>query len=469
MGYRPLKNVITTLNKTMPKTAPKTPTTKNRQSPSQIGSAIPKKAETNQISKTRKSQQKAAKSSSKISLYFSCDQATLNDSLDFVKGAVPNKPSHPILGNILIIADRKEQLVHLIADNLQFGMQVSFEATVKRSGKMTLPKDILGQMVKRFGRGKLTIKCLIEKPEREGQEPSLKAVLKSSQTEQFEIAGMDASDFPSLPETDNKLMTLPARIVMAQLSGSLFAASNDETKRVLNGSHFRFKGDEKRGLNQIETWTTDGHRLALFTGSSQTESPLSEPVNFTVPLKVLKELERHLNPTDQLTIYYSGEKNSSGIVVFEWATKRLVSRTFAEQYPDCSAFVEPLKEQYCRHLTVERLALLGALERLAVLTDKAMKVVRLELDSAKGKVNLSIENEIGFGKAILDAQCVGESLTLAFNVHYLVEVAKAISSSDIRINLVNDETPALIAAGGTQTPGTPSVEGEYILAPVQLR
>ncbi len=98
-----------------------------------------------------------------------------------------------------------------------------------------------------------------------------------------------------------------------------------------------------------------------------------------------------------------------------------------------------------------------------------MKVVRLELDSAKGKVNLSIENEIGFGKAILDAQCVGESLTLAFNVHYLVEVAKAISSSDIRINLVNDETPAPIAAGGTQTPGTPSVEGEYILAPVQLR
>ena len=65
------------------------------------------------------------------------------------------------------------QLVHLIADNLQFGMQVSFEATVKRSGKMTLPKDILGQMIKRFRRGKLTIKCLIEKPLDFGQKRSL--------------------------------------------------------------------------------------------------------------------------------------------------------------------------------------------------------------------------------------------------------------------------------------------------------
>jgi DNA polymerase III subunit beta len=403
-----------------------------------------------------------------LELQFNCDQATLNDYLDFVKAAVADKPTHPILGNILILADATTQQVDLISYNLEFGMQVSFEAKVEQSGQITLPKDILQQMVRRFPKGELTLEAWREASTNPEQEPSLKAILYSTDTERFEIRGMLATEFPELPTVKQKQMRLPANLLLTQINGSLFAASSDETKRILNSSHFRLDCDLERGLNSLTTWTTDGHRLVLIKSMSEGKTNLEQPVSFTVPSKVLKELERCLDPSEQVKIYYQGEEANSGIVAFVWGNQRLVSRTLDGQYPNCGTVIEPFKEQYSRQVIVERLALLRALERLAVLADKSMKVIRFQSDSANQRLHLEIEHkQVGKGQVTLDAQCSGDDLTLLFNVRYLLEVTKAVSSSDVRIKFADAVTPTLITAYGTPAQGLTPLEAEYILAPLQ--
>jgi len=51
--------------------------------------------------------------------------------------------SHLILFNILIKADVETQHLHLTAYNLEFGMQMNFDANINQPRKLTLPAAIL--------------------------------------------------------------------------------------------------------------------------------------------------------------------------------------------------------------------------------------------------------------------------------------------------------------------------------------
>jgi DNA polymerase-3 subunit beta len=52
-----------------------------------------------------------------------CTQENLATHLDLVSHAVPAKPTHPILGNVLLIANQETQKVQLSVFDLNLGIQ----------------------------------------------------------------------------------------------------------------------------------------------------------------------------------------------------------------------------------------------------------------------------------------------------------------------------------------------------------
>ncbi|MCU0533964.1 MAG: DNA polymerase III subunit beta [Hydrococcus sp. Prado102] len=402
-----------------------------------------------------------------------CDQSTLDDYLDFVSRGIPHNPTLPILNNVLFEADATEQLLHLTTYNLEFGMKASMKAKILSSGAMTLPMAVFQQMVRKFPHGEIGLSSNITASSQES-DPQLKATLSTptDPSKRFEFMGMVADEFPALPKIKAKLITLPANLLVTQLSGSLFAASSDETKKILNGSHFMFDCDSERELDSLKTWTTDGHRMAFMQGLIERKSKetITEPISFTIPIKVLRELERNLNPSEKVTIYFEPSPNSeteAGVAIFEWSNKRLVTHTLEGQYPDCEAAIKPLCDQYCRFFTVERIALQKTLERFIVLTDKSHKAMTVQLDSKTQKVCLRMEHDcIGSGTETLDIQMPGDDLKLLYDVRYLLEIVKAISTSEIRIHLATPITPTLIQPLGLSSSNGIPVEAEYILAPL---
>ena len=294
-------------------------------------------------------------------------------------------------------------------------MTVSIEANIASSGQISLPHKLFSKIVDKFLPGEISLTSTLDTPSTEQEVGSIRAVL-STPTEpenRFEFFTNSNEEFPSLPTVSKKLVTLSGSQLIAQLSVSLFAASNDETKQILNGSQLTFEYHSKDKRISLTTWTTDAYRLVRTQGfqeyKSRTKlSELSKPVSLVVPTKVLKELSRQLNPTDRVTVYFelsTGSLTQAGTVLFKWNKKSLVSRTIEGQYPECQGVIDSYKPQYNRTFICERLALLRALERFVVLSDKSAPSIAIRLDAHQQKATLSLERQsVGKGTEVVPIQ-----------------------------------------------------------------
>jgi DNA polymerase III subunit beta len=406
-----------------------------------------------------------------------CDRILLCDYLDFVSKGIPQNPTHPILGNVLFTADADKGTLQLTTNNLEFGMSVMMRAKTIVPGSMTLPLSAFGQIAKKFPNGELALICHKTSPKEtkedsEHNEPTFTIILSTpnDSSKQFEFAAHNADSFPHLDRPTTKLMTIPANILIAQLSSSLFAASSDETKKIINASHFIVSHDRERKLNILETWTTDGSKLVVTKSAIASKSQLTKPISFTLPSRALKELERNLDRSERVNIYFEQSATSdtnSGIAMFTWGNKKIVTRTIEGQFPDCASIINGNRDRYCRSFTIERMALLKTLERFTVLTDKSTKIVRLKLDSKQQTAYLCIErSDIGKGAEVHNIQMTGENIELLFNVRYLLEVVKAISADEMRFQLDTPHTPVLITPYGNSPNNSFALETEYLLAPL---
>lgn len=369
-------------------------------------------------------------------------------------------------------------------------MVVNLDANVTSSGEMSVPHSLFTKIVDKFPQGNLSLTSSRKKlfaevgnseqelNETEQEEAAICAVLSTpiDPDKHFEFFAHNSEDFPSLPKVKTKLVTLPGDQLIAQLSASLFAASSDETKKILNGSQLVFAYDPKKQFISLTTWTTDGHRLVRTQASKECKTKsklkhLNEPVSFVVPIKVLKELTRQLNPIDEITIYFepnSSSQTQAGTVMFTWDNKSLVSRTIEGQYPDCQGIIDVYKPQYNRTFVCNRWFLLKALERFLVLSDKSSQGLSIHLDSRKQKAILSLErHSVGKGTEAVPIQLKGDKLEFLYNVRYLYEIVKATTSLDICFNLTSTTLPTLITPHHTIERGDMAIEVEYILAPMQ--
>ncbi len=384
-----------------------------------------------------------------------CSQSDLNTHLSLTSRAVPSRPTHPILANVLLQADAANSQVSLTAFDLSLGIRTTFNAEVLQGGTITLPAKLLNDIVSRLPEGEITLddETLETEDQSVGEGLTLTLTPKSGR---YEVRAMGAEEFPELPVTENdKAIHLPASALIEGLGGSLFATSADETKQVLTGVHLTVKQDT------LEFAATDGHRLAVVetTNENLNDDEELDSVQVTLPNKALRELERmlaHSSKEDEPVAMYFDE----GQVVFEWQNQRLTSRTLEGQYP---AYRQLIPNGFERELTLDRKQLISALERIAVLADQKNNIAKLSIDSESQEITLSVETqEIGSGMESMSAQIKGDDIDIAFNIKYLMEGLKALPSAEIQMQLNNNLAPVIFSPVG-------GVKMTYLAMPVQLR
>ena len=384
-----------------------------------------------------------------------CSQSDLNTHLSLTSRAVPSRPTHPILANVLLQADVANSQVSLTAFDLSLGIRTTFNAEVLQGGTITLPAKLLNDIVSRLPEGEITLDDEILETEDQSVGEGLMLNLTPN-SGRYEVIAMGAEEFPELPVTENdKAIHLPASALIEGLGGSLFATSADETKQVLTGVHLTVKQDT------LEFAATDGHRLAVVetTNENLNDDEQLDSVQVTLPNKALRELERmlaHSSKEDEPVAMYFDE----GQVVFEWQNQRLTSRTLEGQYP---AYRQLIPNAFERELTLDRKHLISALERIAVLADQKNNIAKLSIDSESQEITLSVETqEIGSGMESMSAQIKGDDIDIAFNIKYLMEGLKALPSAEIQMQLNNNLAPVIFSPVG-------GVKMTYLAMPVQLR
>ncbi len=383
-----------------------------------------------------------------------CTQNSLSTSLSLVSRAVSTRPTHPVLANVLLVANVETQQVSLSAFDLSLGIQTSFAASIEESGRLTLPAKLLTDIVSRLPEGDITLESGSD------EDASFLTTLTCS-SGRYQVRGMSAEEFPELPTvTDGESLHLPSEAMLDGLRGALFAASADETKQVLTGVHLTLAAEE------LEFAATDGHRLSVVQTTNvddegnrakNSTSEDAEALDVTIPAKALQELAKMLERQTGSSVAVKLDRNQ---VIFEWVDQRLTSRLLEGQYPN---YRQLIPRQFTHQTTVDRRLFLSSLERIAVLADQKNNIVKLSVDTTNQAMSLSVDApDVGSGEETIPAQITGEDMAIAFNVKYLLDGLKALNTTEIQLQFNTPTSPAILTPLG-------GLKMTYLVMPVQVR
>ena len=380
-----------------------------------------------------------------------CNQNELNNAIQLVSKAVASRPTHPILANVLLTADQVTNKISLTGFDLNLGIQTSFDATVKKSGAITIPSKLLSEIVNKLPN---------ETPVVLEVDDSSDNILIKSDRGSFNIKGIPSDDYPNLPfvESGTSLNIDPGSFLKA-LKLTIFASSNDDSKQLLTGVNFTFK------KNYLESASTDGHRLAVvLVGnkdhieekeiSTQTEDDFS----VTIPTKSLREIEKLVtlkNTENSIKLFYD-----KGQVVFISSDQIITTRTLEGTYPNYSQLIP---DSFSKLLTFNTKKLIDSLERIAILADQQSSVVKINLNENDLAIISADAQDIGSANESLPVSYKGENFNIAFNVRYLLEGLKVISSENVILKCNLPTTPAVF------TPEDNLNTFTYLVMPVQVR
>lgn len=377
---------------------------------------------------------------------FTCAQDTLNTHLSLVARAVPSRPSHPVLANILFHVDADTQQVSLTGFDLSMGVKTTFGAQVDRSGTLTLPAKLLTDIISKLPDGDLTLESI----EQDGE-----VVTIASSSGRYTVRSMPSDEYPELPsiestEDNDNTIKLSAEVLQTGLAATLFSVSTDETKQTLTGVHLVITQE------LIEMAGVDGHRLSVATFPDAIDANTTE-FTATIPAKALREINAFLKANSEESIAVTFDESQ---MIFQWENQQLTTRLLEGQYPN---YQQLIPRQFARCVTIDRRLFIGALERVAVLADQKNGIVKLGVSDSDQQVVISVDaKDVGSGRETVSAQITGEAIDIAFNVRYLLEGLKVMDSTEVQLQMNTSISPAIVSPLGT-------MKMVYLIMPVAIR
>lgn len=328
--------------------------------------------------------------------------------LGMIQGVVEKRTTMPILSHILIISSEKG--LTMVATDLENTASVFCDAQTEEEFKMAVPAGILSDLVREI---------------KEEEEISVTAtennwieVVTSSGS--FKIAGLDADDFPKVPEVSlENLFRVSSGKFDEMISKTVFAVSNDEMRRSLSGVFFENIGDQVLRLA-----ATDGHRLSFVDEDLE---DLNLPSNVLVPKKAVLEMKKLLRLSSEVKVGVSGD-----FFVFDLEDEDffLISRAIDAEFPDYMQVVPSSTENTIK-IDVETLTL--ALRRVSLFSADNVKSGGrfVEMAFGEGRLLLGAYLNTGEGEESIPLEYLGKEVKLGFNVSYLQDILSVIGTSEV--------------------------------------
>ena len=362
---------------------------------------------------------------------FRCERDTLVEALGAAGRAVANRGGAlPVLAGVR--AELTGNRLKLTGSDLELTIEVEIEVAGERDGIAVLPSRIASDLVRSLGDPRVEVAV-------EGDEANITAGRFESS-----LRLLPADEFPRLAMPADEAVTLAAKDFAAALHQVVPAASADDARPILTGV---LMAAEAGGLRLV---ATDSYRLAVRDLPGTTV--LREGQSVLVPSRALKELERLLGSAEEITLRL-GEREAT----FEVGGVRLTTRLIEGEFPNYRGLIPA---SHPNRLTVGREALVEAVRRVKLMAREPNTPVRLAM-STDGLELVAITQDVGQAHEQLDADYVGEELTVAFNPEYLLSGIEVTPGDEITLDTVDSQKPAVIRSAGAQ-------EFLYLLMPVRV-
>jgi DNA polymerase-3 subunit beta len=347
-----------------------------------------------------------------------------------VQNVVSSKGTLQILSNALINVENNQ--MSITTTDLDISMRCVIPCEVEQPGSTTLPIRRVVSMMKELNEGNVTVQ-VAEDDEAKFQ----------SGSSFFRIIGLPTRDFPPIPATEGKFSyRIDQGVLKEMLRKTSYAASLDETRRVLNGVLMAFKS------NKLTMVATDGRRLALV--DHEVEFPEQAETEMILPTKAVNELMRVLQNEGEVKIY--AQKNQ---VVFEMGTTIMSSKLVDGVYPNYRQVIPGGCDE---RVTLEREELLRAVRRVSVMTTDKSNAVRLTFSANQLTINITSQ-EVGEGRETIPVKYTGKEVSIVFNPEYVMDPLKNMDDDEVYFELSDGHSPALLKC---------SVPFLYVLMPLRL-
>lgn len=329
-----------------------------------------------------------------------------------------------ILSNVYIEATEENELI-LKSSDLDIGTILKVKASVKIPGKITLPSKKLSEIVSKLPKDEVNF---------EASEETNKAKITSGRAK-FELMGISALEYPVIMTTEDieafkNNISLDIKPFIAAIKQTVYAASSAENNSIYNGVFMSVNE------NKLEMAATDGARLSMVV--EDIDNKEGKTFESIIPSRTLAEFIRFSACCVDSKVEIM---KKDGQLIFKIGENILISRSIEGQYPKYKQIIPKDNDKIA---IISREDFINALDRTASMVEEKKNVVKLTFE--KNQLSLVVDNpELGDSNDFVDIEFDEEdTIKIAFNCKYLLDVLRNYESEKIRIELKPTLAPTLL-------------------------
>ena len=366
---------------------------------------------------------------------FKINRETLLKPLQAVSGIIERRHTLPILSNVLL--SRTEEKIEFVATDIE--IEISSSTAVSGQGEAkttTVGARKLLDILRALPEGSDVAVTLQDK----------RLQIRAGKS-RFNLQTLSPEDFPRLAPADGQSVDfkVPQALLKDLIGLVQYAMAQQDIRYYLNGLLMVVEN------GHLHLVATDGHRLAFASRALEVQNlPKQEVI---LPRKTILELSKLLSDSDSpVSVQLSASQAR-----FTFGDVVLVSKLIDGKFPDYGRVI-PQKQP--KQLLLNRVLLLQALQRAAILTSDKFRGVRWVLSDGTLKIICS-NTEQEEAQEEIDVDYKGDSLDIGFNVSYLLDVLNNLETNEVSCGLGDANSSALITLPGKE-------DFKYVVMPMRI-
>jgi len=351
---------------------------------------------------------------------FVVSSTELLSHLQAINKVINSKNTLPILDNFLFKLE--DNSLEITASDLETTMITRMKlANASEDGAVAIPAKFLTEYLSKFSEQPLTFDISTERF----------SIRINSETGESNIMGYDWEDFPQLPELKQDMITplhIPAEMALQGIAKTIFATGEDELRPVMNGIFVEMSTD------CITFVASDAHMLVRYR---RNDAKADQEGSFILPKKPAGLLRTVLAKEQGGVDISFDDKNA----MFQLSQYTMVCRLVEGRYP---AYNSVIPVDSPNKLIIDRVEFLSALRRVAMFTNQATNLVKMEL---RGNQITILAQDIDFsiaGHETLKCRYDGDEMNIGFKANFLAEIIANLSSTDICIEMADPSRACLL-------------------------
>ncbi len=345
-----------------------------------------------------------------------CKKANLQNGVQIVSRAVPNKTTMSILECILI--DASHNMITLTANDMDLGIETIIQGEIKEEGLIAIDAKIFLEIVRKLPDSDVKIET----------DSSYKVTITCEKAK-FNIMGKSGEDFSYLPIVEKENSVVLSQFTLKELvRQTIFSISDNDNNKLMTGELFEINGDE------LKVVSSDGHRISIRKVQLRDSYDHKKVV---VPGKTLNEVSKILPGEAEgvLNIYFTARH-----IVFAFNDTTVVSRLIEGEYFNIDRM---LSGDYETKVRINKKELLNCIDRATLLTREGDRKP-VVIDIMDGTMELKIDSALGSMNEDIDIEKQGKDLMIGFNPKFLIDALRVIDDEEVDLYMVNPKAPCFI-------------------------